>query len=321
VVATCGTALTAEHFQQLEKFARRVILALDADSAGYQAADRARGLALEQGVREIGVLPLPAGEDPADLAAKGPDRVAEALAATATAVEFQIAYLLQEADTSTPEGQIAAYRRTFGLLEQLDDRFLRYSYIRDIVAPAVRLSADRIEQELDQRLANAQRPAPSSAPPPDVPAIDANRPRDPQLQLERAVLQAAVQRPDLSVEGWDDVAADDFTAEASRTLFEALAAAPWQHLAQLLERLPDDQTRTRIRALAVAPSTTAPDPHKLAENVMRLRAATLSRQIAEVRTRLAHMNSQVDAEHVRALGMQLQQLEQRRRALLEDNAR
>src|SRR5690606_18083571 len=94
-VATCGTALTAEHFQQLEKFARRVILALDADAAGYQAADRARALAIEQGVREVGVLPLPEGRDPAELAAEGPERVAEALASTATAVEFQIEFLLQ----------------------------------------------------------------------------------------------------------------------------------------------------------------------------------------------------------------------------------
>jgi DNA primase len=314
-VATCGTALTAEHFGQLEKFARRVILALDADDAGFQAADRARALAVEQGVREVGVLSLPAGEDPAELAARGPERVDEALAGTATAVEFQIAYLLAEADTDTPEGQVAAYRRTFPLLTQLDDRFLRYSYIRDIVAPAVRLSADLIEQELDREM-NDRRSAP-----PSQPAVghgaDANLPRDPQLRLERAVLQAAIQYPETSIAGWGDVSAEDFTADASKMLYSALAEAPWTSLAQLLERLPDDATRGRIRALAVAPSTTAPDPHKLAENVMRLRAATLSRRISQVRAQLTRMNSQVDAGQVRALGLELQDLERRRRALVE----
>ena len=314
-VATCGTALTGEHFQQLEKFARRVILALDADAAGYQAADRARAQALEQGVREIGVLPLPEGQDPADLASQGAERVAHALAATATAVEFQIAFLLQEADTSTPEGQVAAYRRTFPLLAQLDDRFLRYSYIRDIVAPAVRLSADMIEQELDREIGVGR--AEPAHDPPVVSASESSLPRDPQLRLERDVLQAAIQHPEVTYEGWDDLALDDFTAEASRMLYTALVAAPWTTLAQLLQRLPDDRTRARIRALAVAPSTTAPDPHKLAENVMRLRAATLSRRISQIRAQLTRMNSQVDAEQARALVLEGQELERRRRALVE----
>jgi DNA primase len=328
VVATCGTALTAEHFQQLEKFARRVILALDADAAGYQAADRARALAVDQGVREVGVLPLPEGKDPADLASEGADRVAAALAATKTAVEFQIEFLLQEADRTTPEGKVAAYRQTFPLLEQLDDRFLRYSYIRDIVAPEVRLSADLIEQELDQRMrvragaseqaggdlrSGRAAPEPTGAPA----GGPSNLPRNPQLRLERDVLQAAIQHPDVEFEGWDELSIDDFTADASRMLFSALVAAPWANLAQLLDRLPDDSTRARIRALAVAPATTAPDPHKLAENVMRLRAATLSRRISQIRTQLTRVNNQVDAEQIRALALERQELERQRRALVE----
>jgi hypothetical protein len=50
---------------------------------------------------------------------------------------------------------------------------------------------------------------------------------------------------------------------------------------------------------------------------MRLRAATLSRRISEVRAQLGRMNSYVDAEQVRALGLELQDLERRRRALVE----
>ena len=100
-------------------------------------------------------------------------------------------------------------------------------------------------------------------------------------------------------------------------LYATLVAAPWSTLAQLLERLPDDRARARIRALAVAPSTTAPDPHKLAENVMRLRAATLSRRISQIRAQLTRMNSQVDAEQARALVLERQELERRRRALVE----
>ena len=319
-VATCGTALTAEHFGQLEKFARRVILALDADDAGFQAADRARALAVEQGVREVGVLSLPAGEDPAELAARGPDRVDDALAGTATAVEFQIAYLLTEADTDTPEGQVAAYRRTFPLLTQLDDRFLRYSYIRDIVAPAVRLSADMIEKELDAHIAAGAGAGERRGfdPPVDVARAPGHRTRDPQLQLERLVLQAAVQNPEIEVAGWGQLSADDFTAEASRTLFTALTEGSWRTLGELLERLPDDGLRARIRALAIAPPTTPPDPHKLAMQVRNLRAKTLDRKIAAVRAQLARLNAKVDGDLAGELNAENLRLVRQRQTLLEE---
>ena len=39
-VATCGTSLTEEHFQALQSFARRIVLAFDADAAGQNAAAR-----------------------------------------------------------------------------------------------------------------------------------------------------------------------------------------------------------------------------------------------------------------------------------------
>ena len=39
-VATCGTALTEDHFRTLKSFAHRVVLAFDADAAGQNAAAR-----------------------------------------------------------------------------------------------------------------------------------------------------------------------------------------------------------------------------------------------------------------------------------------
>ena len=39
-VATCGTALTEDHVRTLKRFAKRVVLAFDADAAGQGAAER-----------------------------------------------------------------------------------------------------------------------------------------------------------------------------------------------------------------------------------------------------------------------------------------
>jgi DNA primase len=319
-VATCGTALTVEHFRQLEKFARRVVLALDADDAGYAAADRARALAEEAGMREVGVLPLPPGQDPADLAVQGREAVDAALAAVQTAVEFQIAHLLRGADMSTPEGQVDAYRRTFPLLAKLEDRFLRFTYIRDVVAPAVRLSADLIERELDTHLAStARHPASSAETPPPSPApgdVSAAAPRDPQLRLERDVLRVALQMPELLPERWSEVTEEDFRAPLSKQLFTALSAGGGD-VEKVLAALPDEDTRARVRALAVSEPTVEPDPGHVAELVARLRAAAVQRQIETLEDRMAALKEQMDREERRALAARHLDLVRRRHALLE----
>jgi DNA primase len=332
-VATCGTALTADHFRALEKFTPRVVLALDADDAGFAAAERARALAAEVQLREVGVLPLPPGKDPADLAEEGEAAVEAALANVKTAVEFQIEHLLRGADVSTPEGQVDAYRRTFPLLARLDDRFLRYSYIRDLVAPAVRLSADRIERELDAEVATqreapiAAAASPSGSVTPTHLASGAGRrlpgdlvgatPADPQLLLEREVLQAALQVPDLLPAAWKLVTADDFRAPLSRTLFEALNEAPPGNLGAVLALLPDDDTRSRVRALALTEARHGADAKKVAEWVAGLRAAAVQREIDAVWEQVARVGEQLDPAERRRLTSRRYELERRRRDLVE----
>ena len=341
-VATCGTALTADHFRALEKFTPRVVLALDADDAGFAAAERARALAAEVQLREVGVLPLPPGKDPADLAGEGEAAVEAALANVKTAVEFQIEHLLRGADVSTPEGQVDAYRRTFPLLARLDDRFLRYSYIRDLVAPSVRLSADRIERELDDEVAahrtapvagsgvsnasaskapgagNASAASTSSASGRRLPGdLAAATPADPQLLLEREVLQAALQTPELMPAAWKLVTADDFRAPLSRTLFAALNEAPPGDLGAVLAKLADDDTRSRVRALALTEARHGADVRKVAEWVAGLRAAAVQREIDAVWEQVARVGEQLDPAERRRLTSRRYELERRRRDLVE----
>lgn len=318
VVATCGTALTIDHFRLLEKFARRIVLALDADDAGYAAAERARAIAEEAGIREVGVLPLPPGQDPADLAAAGPARVEEALAATKTAIEFQLEHILRDADVSSPEAQVEAYRKTFPLLKRVKSRELRYRYVRDVVAPRVRISADVIEAELGHIVPRVGADLPTAIPGVPAPGDVAHpRPHDPQLQLERSLLQVALQAPELLPPSWQKVTAEDFRAPLSRQLFTALRAAPPGDLDAVLRALPDDETRSRVRALALSELTVPSEVSKVAELVARFRARALEREHAELRERLTRIHEQLDAVERRALMTRLYELERQRRDLLE----
>jgi DNA primase len=220
---------------------------------------------------------------------------------------------------STPEGQTDAYRRTFPLLRRIADRVLRYRYIRDLVAPAVHLSADRIEAELDDTDAQPAPAPPAASVRPAAPGnVTAGEPSDPQLRLEREVLRTALQRPDLLPDTWGDVTAEDFRAPLSQQLFTAMTTAPLEDLQAVLAALPDDALRARVRALAMSESRVEADAGHVTELIARLRAAAVERQIAALRSDMARVGEQLSPEERRSFGRTFEELERRRRALLEE---
>lgn len=65
-VALCGTALCDGHIVLLKKYTSRVLVMLDADTAGRKASEKAVSLLRMQGIRAYGIE-LPEGEDPDSL--------------------------------------------------------------------------------------------------------------------------------------------------------------------------------------------------------------------------------------------------------------
>lgn len=65
-VALCGTALCDGHIALLKKYTSRVLVMLDADTAGRKASEKAVSLLRMQGIRAYGIE-LPEGEDPDSL--------------------------------------------------------------------------------------------------------------------------------------------------------------------------------------------------------------------------------------------------------------
>lgn len=65
-VATCGTALTADHARLLKRYADKILLVFDEDAAGRQATFRAMDALLPVGLA-VSVVALPAGDDPDSL--------------------------------------------------------------------------------------------------------------------------------------------------------------------------------------------------------------------------------------------------------------
>lgn len=100
-VATCGTALTAEHLEKLRRTARDVVLLLDADEAGLRAAERSLPLFVEAGIQPWRVN-LPGAKDPDEFVRNdGPQAFEAVLAAREPLFEWVAMRKLEAYGTST----------------------------------------------------------------------------------------------------------------------------------------------------------------------------------------------------------------------------
>jgi DNA primase len=89
-VATCGTALTEQHAQNLRRRTRDVILLFDGDEAGQRAVDRSLEVLLPMGLR-VRAAALPPGDDPDSfLAREGPESLKELVDEAPPALEIVV---------------------------------------------------------------------------------------------------------------------------------------------------------------------------------------------------------------------------------------
>ncbi len=106
VIATLGTATTAEHIQRLFRLTPEIIFCFDGDRAGQAAAWRALEVVLPllQDGLQVRFLLLPEGEDPDSLVRKeGLEKFSQQMIQASSLGDFLFATLLKELDLSRAE--------------------------------------------------------------------------------------------------------------------------------------------------------------------------------------------------------------------------
>lgn len=94
-IASSGTAFTAEHLGKLKRLSNRIVMAFDADGAGFTAANKSAQLALSLGM-EVKIALLPKGTDPAELIKTDMDAWKNALKNTLHIIDFYMQSLLSQ---------------------------------------------------------------------------------------------------------------------------------------------------------------------------------------------------------------------------------
>ncbi|MFQ5749677.1 MAG: DNA primase, partial [Planctomycetota bacterium] len=129
-VAALGTALTGDHARRLRRFRRPLVLLLDPDRAGREAAVRGARIFVAEGV-DVRVAELPEGKDPADLVAAG--RGAEIRAEVARArdiLQWRLGTWTRRSDFQIPGVRAQAAREMAAWIGMTPDPALGDLWVR-----------------------------------------------------------------------------------------------------------------------------------------------------------------------------------------------
>ncbi len=311
VVAQMGTALTEPQLRQLQRLTKRLVLALDPDTAGVQATLRGVQVAREtleqqwepvfdpRGLvghearlgAEIRILQLPRGQDPDDLIREDAERWTALVEAAVPVVDFYLQVLVEGLDLDDTKAKSSVVDTLLPVLRAVANPVEREDYVQKI-ARVLRLDTRAVQS----RLRGAARQSSSRQRSPA--RVKGHRNSKPsrgivEADLEGHCLAAFLQRPNLLARINETLEASqqeplrdqDFQDAGCRAIFEAwemlLATGHSDPVEALYTQLPAD-LQTRLEELL----TTNEDDSLLADEqlerdltltLLRLRERNLKR--------------------------------------------
>ncbi len=146
-VATCGTALAEEHFTLLRNFAKRIVLAYDADAAGQSATSRVYEWEHKHEV-DVVVADLPGGSDPGELARTDPTALARAIKEARPFLQFRVDRMLNAGDLTTAEGRARAAEAALTAVAEHPDDLVRDQYVMQL-ADRCRVDSAKLRERLE----------------------------------------------------------------------------------------------------------------------------------------------------------------------------
>jgi len=132
VVASCGTALTAQQVQALRRHSDKIVVNFDPDAAGANAAERSINLLLDEGMH-VRIVELEDGLDPDEYCK---DRGAEAYRGKLDKAQNYFYWLADRArarfDLRTAEGRVAGFQFLLPAIQRLPEKIERVAVANDV---------------------------------------------------------------------------------------------------------------------------------------------------------------------------------------------
>jgi len=259
VVATLGTSFTDGHGRILRRYAKKVVLIFDSDTAGIEAANRALEVCLSQRI-DIKLASVPEGKDPCDFLLSAGKESFERLVDEAVDVfKFKWERLMESfggEDTLVDnKAAIEEFLNTIavslraGSLSAID-RGLIVNRLSKIIG----LGSKEINAELGRKLARAQRGSSYAVKNQKVVNLDLGEGLSATAQRE--ILEVLLNEPQQFKTVQKKITPDNFDVPILRQtaviLFETLCTGPKASLSEILAKTESAQVSSIIVKLAQA---------------------------------------------------------------------
>jgi DNA primase len=278
VVASSGTAMTAEHGHLLKRFTSRVVLVFDGDAAGQKAAERGV-FTLSPFDLDVSVLVLPAEEDPDSFVkTHGPEPFRALVATARSANDFIIDRMVAEHGGTTPRGQKAVIEHLAPLFSAMTDAIARDRFKKDL-AERLRLDEQMVMKILRGASASSRPQLSGSSTIDDEGYLHS---------LEGSFLHMLISKPELIAEARQYLAPETLTDAVSSDIYSLLLQLfdDQGTLDGIIERAADGDIQRLVSRMLIKPAREEHIHEELVQKIIHLRKKYLKVKQREIRVLL-----------------------------------
>lgn len=273
VVATSGTAMTAEHAQLLKRFTPHIVLVFDGDQAGQSAAGRAV-FTLAPFDLDVSILVLPPQEDPDSFVKnRGGEPFRLMVQGARSANDFIIERTIADQGGTTPRGQKAVIEHLAPIHQAMSDSLARTRFKKDL---AERLGIDeKIVYRLLSNPSGTERKSETTVTHDDLFL----------RSLEGSFLHMLFTKPELLGEARQYVGAETLTDGVSGDIYSLMLERYDEqgNLDGIIDRAHDPETQRLISRMLVKPALEEHIHEELVQKIIHLRKKFHRAKIRDIR--------------------------------------
>jgi len=307
-VATSGTALTDKHISLIKRFSSTLVLAMDDDTAGHDAAKRAAELALAQDMT-VRMMRIPEGKDPDDAIRANPGAFKLAVEQAPPFMDVLIQRACETFDVSTGMGKKDAAAQIVPFIRRIANPVERDHYIQQLSFKV------RVDEGAIRDLVKAEkvvRPAPKKEK-----VTDELVKKVAGISAEESFMALLLYNATLVPEAEKYIKPEDLRAPPLQTLYKSVLILYNQH-----ESIPEHELRSQdaglsplldkyaVYAEAQGWNELGTDGHlaELQQLITRLRGESVRKQLQDVAHLLRQAEKRDDTKRVDELTVRFSSL-------------
>jgi len=312
VTAPMGTALTVNQAKALHRFADKVILAFDSDSAGNLATGRSVDIFRDEGL-DVYAANYEGGKDPDEaLRAKGAESFTASLKEALPWAQYKIITAIKRHNLKEIEGRAKAAKEAAFIISQEKEELLRKGYIK-MVAEKLGYTHEEISSEV-KRLGFYMKKGPDSLLKRSI--------EKPALKIEKAeecLIKLSIGNKEVLETFKSSISWQEFTGSLTRTIAELLQSVDIDTAENLthfmMENMPDEESRKLLSKIMVNDYPESTPLEVAGDCIKTIKAHHLKSKMEHLRGEIIAAEKEGKLENVSALHREFRDLNDAYRSL------